>query len=576
MYKKRTIQENRTKASSIPMKQTHGLLYLLCLLFWVPMNIFSQSPLPFSSLGYAYEKTITIDHTKISGGTDLLNFPMLINLIDADLAITGSGGKVFNASGYDIVFTDNAGYKLDHQIEYYDPTTGTYIAWIRIPVLSASVDTEIKILYGNPQISNDPSVTTVWDSHYKGVWHLDATLADFTGFGNDATNIGTTDTIGQIFRGRNFVNPSQQYIDVSSYSSELDIIGNVTISAWINLDSVNIDQKIAGNQSNTSGDGGYKMGIYTNNKFEFEIRTINNQHILNRGVSGGTVLNKNNWYYVTGMFSESGNFIKTYVNGLQDRVLPTDSVLGSSNNTLKFGKEPFGTSAYFDGRIDEIRISDTIRSDNWIKTEYTNQHPDSTFYAVSLESPHSYYQFDGFCQYDTIGYSVPDIFDSYTWKATGGEIVFNIGDSVNVRWNTALGSEAIFFKVEKGGESDSASYNVSVFEAPLPEITGDSVYCWADTTNIVFSVSNTGNTFFWELIGGNFKSGQGSYQITVDLYNGYDTIIVTETNGNGCTWYDTLAVFVNSLPDIEVSVDDTLCYDGDAVFTITNPNTVRG
>ncbi len=26
---------------------------------------------PFSSLGYAYEKTITIDHTKVSGSSDL-------------------------------------------------------------------------------------------------------------------------------------------------------------------------------------------------------------------------------------------------------------------------------------------------------------------------------------------------------------------------------------------------------------------------------------------------------------------------------------------------------------------------
>ena len=41
-----------------------------------------------------------------------------------------------------------------------------------MPVLSASANTPVLMLYGNPQISCDPSVKTVWNPSYQGVWHM--------------------------------------------------------------------------------------------------------------------------------------------------------------------------------------------------------------------------------------------------------------------------------------------------------------------------------------------------------------------------------------------------------------------
>ena len=58
-------------------------------------------------LRFTYRKKITIDYTKVgaSCGTDLSNFPMLINISgDANLKTTGNGGHVTSASGYDIIF----------------------------------------------------------------------------------------------------------------------------------------------------------------------------------------------------------------------------------------------------------------------------------------------------------------------------------------------------------------------------------------------------------------------------------------------------------------------------------------
>jgi hypothetical protein len=37
---------------------------------------------------------------------------------------------------------------------------------------------------------------------------------------------------------------------------------------------------------------------------------------------------------------------------------------------------------YYDGLLDEVRISTTVRSADWVATEYNNQSSPSTFYTV--------------------------------------------------------------------------------------------------------------------------------------------------------------------------------------------------
>ena len=143
------------------------------------------NPLPAAALGYAYQKSITIDHNKVSGGSDLINFPVLINIpATPELRTVSSGGHVANPGGFDIIFTDANYNKLDHQVESYTSTNGSLIAWVRIPVLSASVNTTVLMLYGNPQVSADPSSTATWSSDYAQVMHLDGNFLDATQYLN--------------------------------------------------------------------------------------------------------------------------------------------------------------------------------------------------------------------------------------------------------------------------------------------------------------------------------------------------------------------------------------------------------
>ncbi|MCK4891961.1 MAG: DUF2341 domain-containing protein [Candidatus Pacebacteria bacterium] len=144
-----------------------------------------------------YRKKFTVDHDKVHN-TDQINFPILISRIDTDLKDTDNGGHAGQADGGDFLFTSSDGLtKLSHEIEKYDNVTGELIAWVNIPVLSASVDTVVYLYYGDNSVS-DQWVTdnSVWDSNYVMVQHMgdDSLIADYTAVDTASETINTTNT----------------------------------------------------------------------------------------------------------------------------------------------------------------------------------------------------------------------------------------------------------------------------------------------------------------------------------------------------------------------------------------------
>ena len=357
-------------------------IFLLFLVF-VQGEFLSQP----SVCSFKYRKRITFNPTQVSGSSDLTDFPALIKITsDNDLRTVGNSGHVENASGFDIMFTDADGSTLlNHNLCAYTATSGALTCWVKIPDLSTSLNTYIYMYYGSTVVTTDQSNTGTWSNGYVGVWHLNNALTNSTSVANmNGTNNGSTNTATAMFgTARNFSASSSQYIDITPYNSAYDLNSMITVSAWIRLASTGADQKIAGNQDNSNG--GWKFGVFSDNKIEFEIRNSGNSPFLSRSASGGSVLTTNTWYYVVGQYSDPGNAIITYVNGSLDRNYVTAATCGTSTGTMKIGREPFANSAFMNGIMDEIRLSNVIRSADWIATEYNNQNSPSTFYAISAE-----------------------------------------------------------------------------------------------------------------------------------------------------------------------------------------------
>ena len=133
---------------------------------------------------WQHRKLITIDNTKVEA--TLTNFPVLVSITDTDLKDTSNSGPV-QPDGDDLRFSALDGTQLSHEIESYDGTTGTLLAWVKIASLSGSSDTEFFLEYGNPTVISQQSPTAVWESGFKGVYHLNGAATDSTSNDNDGS-----------------------------------------------------------------------------------------------------------------------------------------------------------------------------------------------------------------------------------------------------------------------------------------------------------------------------------------------------------------------------------------------------
>ncbi|MCK5332416.1 DUF2341 domain-containing protein [Candidatus Parcubacteria bacterium] len=344
---------------------------------------------------WSYRKEITIDSTKVLN-TDQLNFPILISHSDSALKHTSNGGKVTDLEGDDIIFISSDGNtKLDHEIEKYDNSTGEIVSWVKIPTLSSSADTTIYIYYANSAITtSQENISSVWDDggadNFKMVQHLNEDPSgsapqstDSTQYNNDGTSGGTMLTedqiAGQIDGSLDF-DGSDDYVE-SDDSASLDISDALTISAWINSDSM----------TNAYDD---RQTIATKRQSYYFELDAGVPMIYLYGVGGWylatSTLLANNWYYVTATYS--GSQVVFYVNGIN---AGSDNVSGTIDQTtypLRIGwldNAVVPNNRYFDGQIDEVRISNIARSVDWITTEYNNQSQPTEFYSLGIEESQS-------------------------------------------------------------------------------------------------------------------------------------------------------------------------------------------
>ena len=418
-----------------------------------------------AALGYKFQKAITIDHTQVSGGSNLTDFPVLINIAGGsaesnELRTVANGGNVQNNNGYDIIFTDASYNRLEHQIERYNPVTGNLVAWVRVPVLSTTVNTAVLMLYGNPQIISNPSVATVWNSTYRGVWHLNGT--DFTDAGqytNDGTNSGSVDIAGQIGNGKRF-NGTTDFINAGNDPS-LFLKSAATVSAWVNATN-----PTDGHIINMGGgwlDQGYSF-FWNGGNIRIELQ---NQPL--KTISDVAVPSYGSFHHIAFTWDLSTQLIRTYIDGVLSGSGPSfDGLIGEPLQNLLIGKDANQAGYVFNGIIDEARVKSSAISAGWISTEYNNQKTASTFYSIGSQTNCSVYTFSNLCSGAPVTYSVPNTSGhTYTWTVVGGSPSAASGNSINVTWN-ASGPYSIQLSESNGTcNGNSLTYSLVVIAPPV-------------------------------------------------------------------------------------------------------------
>ena len=337
---------------------------------------------PNVSIAYSYSIDITLDAA--SGTDDLTDFPALISITDPLLRSVANGGHVSSSNGFDIIFTDQNGSRLDHELESYVPGTGEYIAWVRIPLLSNSSTTTIKMLYGDPSVTTDPSVETVWTSNFKGVWHLNGSdYTDATEYSNDGTQNATSSVTGLIAGGRGF-DGSNSYIQVGT-NGFVPNDNNQTISIWGYYTTSPSDNRNLISFQNATAGSAIQLGFRSGNAVAWKWGGV----IL---ASAGTAPSTNAWHYY--VYTYDGTTSRIYIDGVEmgnssvapQTAMPSEGNIGRYNN-----------GEYIAANLDEPRFSISPQSASWILTEYNNQSNPSGFISLGAETENSLLAAIGVC-----------------------------------------------------------------------------------------------------------------------------------------------------------------------------------
>jgi len=325
--------------------------------------------------GGIFFKEITVPFS--ATGVDITDYPLLVSFTDLDIRTIANGGHVANASGYDLIFTDPTGVTMyDFEIERYNPVTGEVIAWVRVPTLSSSTDTVVRMYFGNPAIvtpqENPPGV---YDAGYEIVWHCDelsgTTIDDSTNTYNGTlllggATLGATSPIGygiETFK-----------TDVLQSTLNLDMTGTgpgVTYDLWIlPATGGGGDDDLIGYKYGPYGWGvernGTQWGVYSD--------------FVGTSTDSGTAT-MDAWQHLVITYDPSTLLYTCYVDG-NPTFSGSIAVGVGPNFVLAGGDSPGPATPSWWGRFDEVKISSTVRTGNYINVEYRNMSSPNTFYAV--------------------------------------------------------------------------------------------------------------------------------------------------------------------------------------------------
>jgi len=328
--------------------------------------------------------------------------------------------QVTSLNNKKIMITDSNNNPLYVEIEHWDTLNEKATLWTKVPTVYSGFDTTLYLYYDKDQADNTTYVgntgeapaINVWDDDFVGVWHMGTnpggTVKDSTGVNNGTPNgsiAGGGLIDGQTGKGVSF-DGSDDYIDCGS-DAGLDNMTYLTLesvfkpSSWGEYSFGRLVEKY-----NTNGYVGWTFCIF--DAFSSKEDSLLYMHdwttspITPKWSANNYAISLNNYHYAVLTYdtSSTSNDPEMYVNTVKQSVYehadPRGSTKDDSANNLWIGaRNNNGTDdRQFEGIIDEIRVSDVVRSEAWLKATYYSNWDDLITFGLNETSP--LYYIDGY------------------------------------------------------------------------------------------------------------------------------------------------------------------------------------
>jgi hypothetical protein len=181
----------------------------------------------------------------------------------------------------------------------------------------------------------------------------------------DSTSPGDLRTRALAFDG------IDDYVYLGGYH-DLEFRGELTISAWVNVDTFHSHAGIISKGDIFGGNNVCAYGLGVNKDDHKVYFIINTDKLVRRSLESLNPINSKTWYHLAGTF-QPGVGLKLYIDGhLERAMLISDSAISyrsiSSRLDVRIGDaQRQYENGFFKGKIDEVRFWDVVRDESQIK-----------------------------------------------------------------------------------------------------------------------------------------------------------------------------------------------------------------
>ncbi len=327
---------------------------------------------------------------KNASTTELTNYPAYVDVTyDSDM----------QSDFDDIRFTTNecgdGGSLLDYEIESHTASTDADV-WVQVPSIPASGTSTIAMYYASSTAISAENMEGVWDDGFVFVQHLqedpsgsDPQGIDSTSYSNDCSNDGSLES-GDLISGKvdgalEFDGgTNDRYMCGTDSSVNFGSDTDFTIEAWYKTSTSDggPDPMVSKIDTGNSPYQGYQLFNSWGN-LRFYLRDVNNAEVYSQisNVADG------NWHYGVGVADRDGNMelYNDAVRGDQDSLSSIADI--DDEHELMVGSNP-NYNYNFVGDLDEVRISNVVRSAKWIEQNYNMIENQSSY--VTFDSEETY------------------------------------------------------------------------------------------------------------------------------------------------------------------------------------------
>jgi len=318
------------------------------------------------------------------------NFPILVRLDNSNFDFTS-----VTDSGKNMLFTNRHNNPLSYEIELWDRVSGNATLWVKVDtVLANNAEQNITLYWSNEFADNSALNSGVFDtaSGYQGIWHLSDGLGDsisdacennFKGVAYGMDNNSVID--GIIGKCRQFNGSSGYVLFPRTAGGKLNFASDsrYTISAWVYVNSPDSLSHVVLSKGNNQYFLWYTSMHKSSTLWEFtEYHAGTGWDLSTAIVTGGE------WFYLAGV--RNGTSQRLYVNGVcvdstgfqNSATWPRDESFDITiGRFMQAVTSPLDSNSYcyFNGKIDEVRISNRVLTPDCIKLCYKNQKSDNNF-----------------------------------------------------------------------------------------------------------------------------------------------------------------------------------------------------